>query len=104
MQRLTAICALVALTPNIALCDETFRCGSWLVSTPLSVAELVKKCGEPTSKKVSTEDVRAKVGGGGTQKIGSTVTEVWRYDRGSNSFPMIVTITDGVVQSLSRGE
>ena len=104
MQRMAAICALVALLPNVALCDETFRCGSWLVSTPLTVAELVQKCGQPASKKVSTEDVRAKVGGGGSQKIGTSTTEVWRYDRGSNSLPMIVTITDGVIQSLERGE
>jgi hypothetical protein len=104
MQRIAAICALSALVPGIALGDETFRCGSWLVSMPLSVAELVQKCGQPSSKKVATEDVRAKVGGGGTQKIGTATTETWRYDRGSNSFPMIVTIVDGVIQSLERGE
>ncbi len=49
-------------------------------------------------------DVRAKVGGGGTQKIGTGTMQVWRYDRGSNSLPMIVTITDGVIQRLERGE
>ena len=103
MQRVATTCALLLLVPNIALCDDTFRCGSWLVAAPLPVAELLKKCGEPASKKVSTEDVRAKVGGGGTQKIGTTNTEVWRYDRGSDA-PMIATIVDGVVQSLSRGE
>ena len=104
MQRIAALCALAVLLPNLALPDETFRCGSWLVSMPLSVEELVKKCGQPSSKKVSTEDVRAKVGGGGTQKIGTATTEIWRYDRGSNSFPMIVTIVDGVIESLARGE
>ena len=104
MQRLAAICALVALVPNIGLCDETFRCGSYLVSIPLSVSELLQKCGQPSSKQASTEDVRTKVGGGGTQKIGTTTTELWRYDRGSNSFPMIVTISDGVIQSLERGK
>ncbi len=103
MQRIAAICVLVALIPSIAPCDETFRCGSWLVSMPLSVADLLHKCGEPSSKKVATEDVRSKVGGGGTQKIGTATTETWRYDRG-NSAPMIVTIVDGVIQSLERGE
>jgi hypothetical protein len=104
MRHVATICALVALAPNIAVCDETFRCGSYLVSTPLSVSELIQKCGQPSSKQTSTGDVRTKVGGGGTQKIGTTTTEVWRYDRGSGSFPMIVTVVDGVIQSITRGE
>jgi hypothetical protein len=101
---MAAICVLAALVPKLALCDETFRCGSYLVSTPLSVTELIQKCGQPSSKQTSTGDVRAKVGGGGTQKIGTTTTEVWRYDRGSGSFPMIVTVVDGVIESITRGE
>lgn len=103
MQRLVSVCALLALTPNIAL-SETFRCGSYLVSTPLSVAELIQKCGQPSSRQTSTEDVRTRVAGGGTQRVGTTTTEIWRYDRGSGSFPMIVTIIDGVIESLQRGE
>lgn len=103
MQRLATVCALLALMPNIAL-SETFRCGSYLVSTPLSVAELIQKCGQPSSKQTSAEDVRTRVAGGGTEKVGTTTREVWRYDRGSGSFPMIVTIVDGVIESLTRGE
>ena len=104
MRRVAAICALVTLAPNIALCDETFRCGTWVVSTPLSVPELVEKCGQPSSRQVSTQDVRAKIVGGGTEKVGTTTTEIWRYDRGTRAAPMVVTIVDGVIQSLERGE
>ena len=96
MQRIAAICTLLAFVPGIALCDETFRCGSWIVSMPLSLADLLHKCGEPSSKKVATEDVRARVGGGGTQKIGTATTETWRYDRG-NSAPMIVSVAPEVL-------
>jgi Protein of unknown function (DUF2845) len=99
MQRVAAISALAILIPSIALCDE-FRCGSWLVSAPLPLPELIKKCGQPSSRQVSTQDVRTKVAGGGTMKIGATTTEVWRYDRGSGASPMIVTIVDGVIQSI----
>lgn len=102
--RLFVVLALVTWLPRLAWGDETFRCGSWLVATPLSVEQLLKKCGQPTSRQSSTEDVRTKVGAGGTQKIGTTTTEVWRYDRGAGNFPMIVTIVDGVIQSLTRGE
>jgi hypothetical protein len=102
MKLTAAICALITMaTPKIAACDELFRCGSWLVSTQTSVAELRQKCGEPSSRKVSTEDARAHVVGGGTQKVGTTTTEIWRYDQGSK---MIVTIVDGNIQSIERGK
>ena len=102
MRLAAAICALVTMaTPKSATCDELFRCGSWLVSSQTSVAELLQKCGEPSSRQVSTEDARAHVVGGGTQKVGTTTTEIWRYDRGSK---MIVTIVDGNIQSIERGK
>ena len=102
MRLAAAICALVTMAmPKSAPCDELFRCGSWLVSSQTSVAELLQKCGEPSSRQVSTEDARAHVVGGGTQKVGTTTTEIWRYDRGSK---MIVTIVDGNIQSIERGK
>jgi Protein of unknown function (DUF2845) len=103
MQRAFAIYALATLIPNIGLCDQ-FRCGSWLVSTPLPLSELIAKCGQPSSRKASTQDVRTKVGAGGTMKIGTTTTEIWRYDRGSGAPPMVVTVVDGVIQSIEQGE
>jgi hypothetical protein len=102
MRLLAAFCALVTMaTPKIAACDELFRCGSWLVSTQTSVAELLQKCGEPSSRQVSTADARSHVVGGGTQKVGTTTTEIWRYDHGSK---MLVTIVDGNIQSIERGK
>jgi hypothetical protein len=102
MKRVAAICALVTLLPGIALCDETFRCGTWVVTMPLSVSDLVQKCGQPSSKQVSTQDAHVRTAGGGNVKTGTT-TEVWRYDR-PGAPPMIVTIADGVIQSLERGQ
>ena len=100
MRLIAAICTLVIMaTPGFAACDELFRCGSSLVSSQTSVAELLQKCGEPSSRQVSTEDARAHVVGGGTQKVGTTTTEIWRYDRGSK---MLVTIVDGNIQSIER--
>ena len=104
MRLTAAVCALIILAPSIAACDELFRCGSWLVSSELSVAELLQKCGEPSSRRVSTEDVRTHVVGGGTEKVGTTTTEIWRYDRGSGAAAMIVTIVGGKIQSIERGK
>ncbi len=80
--------------------DEIFRCGSWLVSVDISVPELLKKCGKPSSQQVSTADVRNEHGA----RVGTSTLEVWRYDRGSRAAPMIVTIVDGQIQSLERGK
>ena len=83
--------------------EELFRCGSWVINSEMSVADLKAKCGEPTSKSVETQDVRSRVGGGGTIKTGTATVEHWVYDRGSRSFSMVVTIVDGKIIRLERG-
>lgn len=92
------------LCSGSALGGELFRCGSWVVSADMNVAELKAKCGEPTKKTVETQDVYARAAGGGTIKTGTATVERWVYDRGSRSFSLVVTITDGVITSLDRGE
>ena len=84
---------------------ETFRCGQWLASPDMSVEELVEKCGAPTSKSVETIDVYGPaVSGAGRVKRGTSTIETWTYDRGSQSFAMVVTIVDGKIKSMVRGE
>ena len=56
------------LCSGSALGSELFRCGSWVVSADMSVAELKAKCGEPTTKTVETQDVYARAAGGGTDQ------------------------------------
>jgi len=87
---------LLAVAPSVGICDGYFRCGSWLVSSDTPVAELLKKCGEPSSRKVSIQDVFGSFG----QKLGTTRVETWRYDRGSRAAAMIVTVVDGKVQAV----
>ena len=99
MRFVTTICALLALVPGVSAADGTFRCGSWLVSADSSVADLLKKCGQPSSREVSTSDVHNQYG----IKVGTSTTEVWRYDRGTVAQPMVVTIVDGQVQSIEGG-
>ncbi len=83
---------------------ETFRCGQWIASKDMAVAELLEKCGEPTSKSVRYEDIYAKSAGGGTHQIGTATIETWTYERGNQSFDMIVTIVDGKIKSMERGD
>lgn len=84
---------------------ETFRCGSWIASEEMSVDELLEKCGTPTQKSSETIDVYGTtVSGAGTVKRGTSTVEKWTYDRGSQAAPMVVTIVDGKIKSMERGE
>lgn len=94
----------VLLSLSVAAGAETFRCGQWIASRDMSVAELLEKCGEPTTKSVRQEDIFAKSAGGGTHRIGTSTIETWTYDRGSQSFAMVVTIVDGKIKSMERGD
>lgn len=99
MRNLTAAILLATLTPAAYASDEV-RCGNAIVSKSISPEELVDKCGEPTSKKVVEEDIRAANAGGGTRKVGTTLTETWIYDGGSQAFDLVVTIVDGKIKSI----
>jgi hypothetical protein len=82
---------------------ETMRCGQSLVNEQTSVAELLRKCGEPQEKSSSTEDVLAVNAAGHAYKTGETVTrERWVYRRSPGSLPMAVTIENGVIKRIER--
>jgi hypothetical protein len=98
MRIAATIFALLVVLPSVCRADGFFRCGSSLVSADVSVAELVKKCGQPSSKEVSTHDVYKQ-----GVRVGPSTTEIWRYDRGYSAAPMIVTIIDGRIQSIGEG-
>jgi len=59
--------------------SETIRCGSWLVDGSVTI------------------DLNSN-----TRKIGTTVTEYWTYDRGTQAAPVLVTIVDGRIRSIER--
>ena len=96
------VAALIISQPAHA---ETFRCGQWIASPDMSVDELLQKCGAPTQQTSETVDVYGPaVSGGGHVKRGTSTIEKWTYDRGSQAAPMVVTIVDGKIKSMERGE
>jgi len=100
--RLAALAGLFAITVT-ALADENFRCGKWVVSSDLSIEELTTKCGQPTSKESTTEDVLVRNRDTGLMtKNGETTTETWTFNRGTLAAPMVVTIIDGRIKSIER--
>jgi hypothetical protein len=96
------IAAAATLVVGTVHGSETIRCGTWVVDASVTVDDLLRKCGEPASKRYSEQDVRTRNAGGGSRKIGTTVTEYWTYDRGSRASPVLVTIIDGKVRSIER--
>jgi len=97
-----AITLIALLLPGMASA-ETFRCGKWIIDDETTLEDLVRKCGEPTTRDTRVEDVRApNVYTGGRDKVGETVIETWVYDRGTGASPMVVTIVDGRIRKIER--
>jgi hypothetical protein len=98
------ILAVATLLASPAALPESFRCGHGIVSGDSTVEEVLAKCGEPTTKTTETIDVYGHSdAGGGNIKRGTATIETWTYDRGSQSFPMVVTIENGKLKSVERG-
>jgi hypothetical protein len=93
------------LTASVLVCTSamagTLRCGSHLIQEGDDAFSVIDKCGEPTNRMTIAQSVYAGSDGGGTYPTGVVAnTELWRYDRGSGSFPALITIVDGFVQSI----
>jgi hypothetical protein len=101
--RLAALSVVLLVGAHTAIADESMRCGDWIVSVPISVEELLRKCGDPLKKEVTTEDIRAsRRSGVGSRMIGTTTIEKWTYNSGGQSLSMIVTVVDGKVTRIDR--
>lgn len=98
--KMTGFTGALLLGAFAAHAGDEFRCGNSIINSDMTPAEILQKCGEPTSKKESEEDVRAANVGGGTRKVGVAHTETWTYDRGYGAFALVVTIVDGKVRGI----
>jgi hypothetical protein len=97
-----SVLILLSLVPLTASA-ENFRCGNWIASSDMSVADLLTKCGEPTTRKTETQDVMSRNRNYDLLvKTGETVIETWTYDRGTQAKAMVVTIVDGKIKSIER--
>lgn len=74
LRRLLAVTACVA-TATPAIADDSFRCGSKLIVTGMTQAEVLQFCGPPQSTSEENLPVRS-----GNQVVGETKTSLWRYE------------------------
>jgi len=77
MKRTSLIALLAVLIASTvpALAADSTRCGSKVVAVGMTRAEILEHCGEPTSRQVEEQPVRA-----GTVVTGTTTVERWTYD------------------------
>ena len=80
--------------------DDTFRCGSKIISTGMTMVDVSAKCGEPTLRTVEEVPQQVRRANGSTYVAGTVTVEVWTYDRGSSSFPAVLRFEGGKVTSI----
>lgn len=101
MRALLFFVLMAVIFPYGSATASTLRCGSYLVQEGDDAFSVLARCGEPTQRMTITEPIYASSADGGTYPTDLVgYTQVWRYDRGSMSFPVIIKIADGVVQSI----
>jgi hypothetical protein len=72
----------VALTTALLLmtlpaaADDTLRCGSKIVRIGMTMTEVKKYCGNPSSTSIEEQAVHA-----GPRVVGTTQIHTWRYNR-----------------------
>src|SRR4029077_2270500 len=102
MRALPFFVLMVSLVfPYSSATADTLRCGSYLIQIGDDAFSVIAKCGKPTERMTISEPVYAGSGEGGIFPTGAVaLTELWHYVRGSGQFPVIIKISDGVVQSI----
>ena len=99
-QLMLAALAAAWLLQAVPAHAQSMRCGNSLIEPGATMSEVLKKCGEPQSRMQITEPVRARRPNGTTYVVGTTTSEVWRYDRGYGKFPVLLTFAEGTLERM----
>jgi hypothetical protein len=65
--------------------NDSVRCGSKIMKIGMSMDEILKYCGEPTSRETEDHDVRS-----GNRVTGTTQLHIWTYQRGASQAPAVL--------------
>ena len=76
--------------------DDTLRCGNKIVHTGMSMEEVKKYCGDPSSTSIEQQDVRA-----GPRVVGKTEIHTWRYDRASGQRTAVLEFDQQKLMSIT---
>lgn len=93
---LLLVLGLLALKPSLGRADS-FRCGSYLVTTGDSFVEVLDKCGEPLARTGSVERLRS-----GNRDVYVGV-EQWIYNTGKYRLRRILVFRNGFLDEVLVG-
>ena len=79
-----------------AAADDTLRCGSKIVRTGMTMTEVKKYCGNPSSTSIEEHDVHA-----GPRVVGKTEIHTWRYNRASGQRTAILEFDQEKLMSIT---
>ena len=86
--------ALVLLSPHANA--ETLRCGNKIVDVGMSMADVKKYCGKPTTTSTELVDVRS-----GGRLLGQTEVHIWHYRRSSQQRTAVLKFDQEKLTSIS---
>lgn len=93
MKLLLLLAILVCSVPCFA---ETLRCGNKLVDTGMTMDEVRKYCGSPSSSSIEEQDVRS-----GNRVVGKTQVHTWFYNRSAGQMTAVLTFDQDKLKSIS---
>ena len=96
MTRLAIAMLIGAMLAPYDAAADSFRCGGKIVRAGMTMDDVRKACGSPTSTDVEEHDVRA-----GNRVVGTTQIHTWRYRRSSGQRTAVLVFDEGVVRSIS---
>ncbi len=76
--------------------DDTLRCGSKIVRTGMTMTEVKKYCGNPSSTSIEEQDVRS-----GPRVVGKTQIHTWRYNRSSTQRTAVLEFDQEKLMSIT---
>ena len=74
---------------------ETLRCGSKIVDVGMTMDQVKKFCGNPSSNTVEEHDVRS-----GNRVVGTTELHIWRYNRSSGQKTAVLEFDRNKLMSI----
>ena len=95
MNRVFTITLCVFLLTSTSFAAETLRCGGKIVKTGMTITEVERYCGKPSSSEVEDHVVRA-----GNRAVGTSQLHIWTYNRASGQKAAVLEFDQDVLLSI----
>ena len=92
---MTVLIAFLFLATSV-VAEDTLRCGGKIVQTGMTMEEVKKYCGNPSSTAIEEQDVHA-----GPRVVGKTQIHFWRYNRASGQRTALLEFDQQKLMSIT---